>query len=142
VGLEGGGDDTLEDYLGISWGRRGVLPPQEEANLVYTHLHGSVHGRVRAVRAVRVSVCGSALGSVWQCGSACVAVRQCRCGSATVCGSARGCVRQCTQQCVAMRVAVCGSAHGSVWQCAWKCMKVRVAVSGCAAVRQCAAVLQ
>jgi hypothetical protein len=48
-----------------SWGRRGVLLPQEEANLVYAQLHRSVHGSVRAVRAVRAAVCGSALGSVW-----------------------------------------------------------------------------
>ena len=79
MGLGEGGDDPLGGYLG-SWGRRGVLPPQEEANLVYEHLHGSVHGSVhgseRAVRAVRVAVCDSAFGSVWQRGSACVTVRQ------------------------------------------------------------------
>ena len=73
MGLGGVGDDPLEGYLGISWGRQGVIPPQEEANLVYAHLHSSVHG---SLRAVRVAMCGSALGSVWQCGSACVAVRQ------------------------------------------------------------------
>jgi hypothetical protein len=86
VGLGGGGDDPLEGYLGISWGRRGVLRPQEEANLVYAHLHGSVHGSVRAVRAVHVAVCdsvrqvlvvcGSAAVRVWQCSSECAALRQ------------------------------------------------------------------
>ena len=77
MGLGGEGDDNpLEGYLGISWGRQGVIPPQEEANLVYAQLHRSVHGSVRAVRTVRVAVCGSALGSVWQCGSAAVNVRQ------------------------------------------------------------------
>jgi hypothetical protein len=58
----------------------------------------SAYGCVRATRAVRAAVCGSALGSVRQCGSnACVAVRQWlavryvwQC--AAVCGSARGSV--------------------------------------------------
>jgi hypothetical protein len=60
-----------------------------------------------SVRAVmHAAVCGSVLGSVWQCARQCAAVRQC------------GSVRQCAQLCVAVRAAVCGSALGSVWQCA------------------------
>jgi hypothetical protein len=39
---------------------------------VYAHLHGSMHDIVRAMRAMRVAVCGNALGSVWQCSSACM----------------------------------------------------------------------
>jgi hypothetical protein len=108
---------------------------------------------------VRLAVCGSALGSVWLCGSPavgqCVAEQQC-----AVCGSLRQCdsVRQCgsaavcgssTAVCGSVRAAVCSSACGGVrqwpWQCAavlWQCAAVRLAVYGCLAVRQCAAVRQ
>jgi hypothetical protein len=60
--------------------------------------------------AVRAAVCGSALGSVWQCVRRCVAVRHC----AAVCSS----VRQCAQ------LLVCDSAHS------YLCATVRAAVCG------------
>jgi hypothetical protein len=61
---------------------------------------GSVHD---SVRAVRVIVCISALGNVWQCAHECVALSI----SAAVCGS----VRQCAAVCGSVRqcVAACGS---------------------------------
>jgi hypothetical protein len=75
-------------------------------------LCGSAHS---SVLAVHVKVCGSALGSVWQCVQQCAAVRQC--GSVWQCGSVR---QQCKRQCVAVSTAVCGSsASGIVPQCAW-----------------------
>jgi hypothetical protein len=70
-----------------------------------------VCGNARSsVRAVRTTLYGSALGSIWQC--------------AVVCG------------CPAVR-PVCGSALGSVWHCAWQCY---AAVRQCGGVQLCAAV--
>jgi hypothetical protein len=66
-----------------------------------------VHG---SVRTVRVAVCSSFVGSVWQCALQCAAVQQC------------GSVRQCA--------AVCGSASVAVlWQCAAVCSSVRQCVA-------------
>jgi hypothetical protein len=56
--------------------------------------------------AVPTAVCGSVLGSVWQCARQCAAVRHC--------GSLRQYRRQCSH-CVAVRMA----AHDSMRQCAW-----------------------
>jgi hypothetical protein len=56
-----------------------------------------------------VAECGSEFGSVWQCGSACVAVQLCAAVLMAVCGSVLGSVRQCV---ATVRAAVCGSAHG------------------------------
>jgi hypothetical protein len=81
------------------------------------------------------AVCGSALGSVWQCPRRCCpavrgSVRQC----AAVCGSVRQCAVVCgsVRQCVCGSAAVCGSVAvaGSVCQCAWLSAAVRVAVCG------------
>ena len=102
---------------------------------------------VDSVRLVHAAVCGSVIGSVWQCARHCAAVRQCSsvrqcnsvrrsmrhslcgsvaaCGKAAVCGSVRPCgsVRQ--GQCVTVRAAVCSSVLGSVWQCARQCATER-----------------
>jgi hypothetical protein len=93
---------------------------------------GSKHGSVRAIarstggsvraiaRSTGGSVCGSAIGSVRQCGSACVAVQQWVRGSA-LCESVRtavcGSVWQCVRQYVAVRLVVCGSTAVRQWQC-------------------------
>jgi hypothetical protein len=55
VGLEG--TTPYKVIWASAGGAARGLTSQEEANSVYTHLHGSVHGSIRAV-------CGSALGSV------------------------------------------------------------------------------
>jgi hypothetical protein len=113
---------------------------------------------VDSVRLVHAAVCGSVLGSVWQCARHCTAARHSssvrqgggvrQCGSACVavrqCGSMNGSVWQCTQLCAAVRTVVCGSAYCSdVQQCAQLCLAVQAAVYGsvwqCAAVRQCVA---
>jgi hypothetical protein len=65
---------------------------------------------------VHSAVCGSALGSVWQCARQCAAVR----GGAAVCVKC-GSVRQ----------------YCSVWHCAAVCSSVRQCGSARAAVRQC-----
>jgi hypothetical protein len=80
---------------------------------------GGARDSVRTV--MRAAVCGSVLGSVWQCARYSVRLSS----SAAVCGSARGSVWQCARQCVAVRAAVCGSARGCVWQCARQCVAVR-----------------
>jgi hypothetical protein len=60
-------------------------------------VYGRTCGSVRLSGSA--AVCGSALGSVWQCvRQFCAAVRQC----------------SSVRQCAAVRVAVCGSASGSV----------------------------
>jgi hypothetical protein len=98
--------------------------------LIATNCPRFPHG---SVRAVCVAVCGSALGSVWHCGSGCVAMQQCMCGSAGVCGSARGCVRQCAQQCVAVRLVVHEITRGSVKLCGSEAVCCSAAV--CSRVR-------
>ncbi len=113
-------------------------------------------GSVRQFAAAHAAMCCSALDSVSQCGSACVAVRLCAavrllvcgmfsnlalwgsaavggCAGLLVCGcSARGSVRQCGAVCGSARAAVCGSACSGVRQCAWQCAAVSWE---CAAVR-------
>ena len=101
--------------------------------------HGSVRQCARQCAAVRLAVCGCALGSVQQSGSMAVCGSKAACGSAAVCGNAAlyG----------SARAAVCGSARGGVRECArqcaavvWQFPVVRLAVCGFPAVRQCAAV--
>jgi hypothetical protein len=97
-------------------------------------------------------VCGSALGSVWQCVRQCAAVLQCsvrQCSSMwqcgwlcaavrdAVCGSARDSVRR-YGNAVSGSLAVYDSARGCVRQCAWQCAAVFGRVWQC--VRQCVAV--
>ena len=72
---------------------------------------------VDSVRLVHAAVCGSVLGSVWQCARHCTAARHSssvrhsrsvrRSMRHSVCGSVAACGR----------VAVCGSAVVRVWQC-------------------------
>ena len=70
--------------------------------------HGSVQQCARQCAAVRLAVCGCALGSVQQSGSMAVCGSKAACGSAAVCGNAAlyG----------SARAAVCGSARGGVRQ--------------------------
>jgi hypothetical protein len=79
----------------------------QQCEAVRAAVCGSAHSSVRTVCAI---VCGSVLGSVWQCTQQRVAIRQCgrvrQCGSAPVIrhrGSAHGCVRQSARPCVAVR---------------------------------------
>jgi hypothetical protein len=63
-----------------------------------------------------VAVCGSVLGSVWQCARQCAAVRQCAVVRVWQCGS--------VWQCARLSATVCAAVCGSVWQCTQQCTTV------------------
>jgi hypothetical protein len=96
-------------------------------------VYGSARGSVRLSGSA--VVCGSVLGSVWQCTWQVVAVLcGCGCGSLAVCGGVR--------QLAAVRAAVCGGACGSVCAVVWGSVhgtSLRaVCVKQLGSVRQCA----
>jgi hypothetical protein len=73
---------------------------------------GNLQQYERQCVAVRTAVCGSALGSVWQCARRYAALLQC--GSVQQCAAVRAAtfVRQCARR----YAAVCRPVCGSGWQ--------------------------
>jgi hypothetical protein len=96
-----------------------VTKIRESVNYFYFYFFSAVrqHERqceavvrtVDSVRLVHVAVCGSVLGSVWQCARHCAAVRHC--SSVRQCSSVRRSMRQsvCGSVAACGRAAVCGS---------------------------------